>query len=166
MSTAQLRETVAKQLRRSQAHAGLTAALDGFPAELAGRAVAGHPHTAWQQVEHLRLAAEDLVAYCRDAEYAPPEWPAGYWPASPEPPSPEAWSESCRRVLEASDQLARLVEDPDLDLFSAVPAAEKAQHHTLRAALILLDHNGYHAGQIIALRKALGIWPAGQAPVP
>ena len=63
MSTAQLRETVAKQLRRSQAHAGLTAALDGFPAELAGRAVAGHPHTAWQQVEHLRLAAEDLVAY-------------------------------------------------------------------------------------------------------
>ena len=112
------------------------------------------------------MAAEDLVAYCRDAEYAPPEWPAGYWPASPEPPSPAAWSDSCRRLLEASDRLARLVEDPDLDLFSAVPAAEKAQHHTFRAALILLDHNGYHAGQIVALRKALGVWPAGQAPVP
>lgn len=161
MSTALLREIVARQLRRSQAHAGLAAALDAFPAELAGRAVAGHPHTVWQQVEHLRLAAEDLVAYCRDPEYAPPEWPAGYWPASHEPPSSEAWSKSCRRLLEASDTLASLVEDPDLDIFSAVPAAEKEDHHTLRAALILLDHNGYHAGQIVALRKALGVWSAG-----
>ena len=161
MRTAQLRATVAKQLRHSQAHAGLAAALDGFSAELAGKAVAGHPHTAWQQVEHLRLAAEDLVAYCRDPQYAPREWPAGYWPAAPEPPSAEAWSASCRGSLDATEQMARLVEDPDLDPFAAVPAAEKADHHTLRAALMLLDHNSYHAGQLIALRRVLGNWPAG-----
>ena len=160
MSTAQLRETVAKQLRRSHAQAGLAAALDGLPAELAGRTVAGHPHTAWQQVEHLRLAAEDLVAYCRDPKYAARDWPAGYWPATPEPPSAEAWSASCRGALDAAEQMARLVEDSGLDLFSAVPAAEKEGHHTLRAALILLDHNGYHVGQLIALRRALGVWPA------
>ena len=160
MSTSQLRATVARQLRRSHAHAGLAAALDGFPAELAGRVVAGHPHSAWRQVEHLRLAAEDLVAYCRNREYQAPEWPAGYWPETPEPPSAAAWAESCRRLLDAAEQMACLVEDPGLDVFARVPAAGKEHHHTLRAALILLDHNGYHAGQLIALRKALGIWPA------
>lgn len=161
MSIAQVRETVAKQLRRSHAHAGLAAALDGFPADLAGRQVDGHPNTAWQQVEHLRLAAEDLVSYCLDAGYEAPEWPAGYWPDGPEPPSSEAWSESCRQVLDATERMAALVGDSSRDLYASVPTAEKADHHTLRAALILLDHNGYHAAQIIGLRKALGIWPAG-----
>ena len=160
MSTALLRETLARQLRRSQAHAGLAAALAGFPAELAGRRAAGHRHTAWQQVEHMRLAAEDLVAYCRDPDYRAPEWPAGYWPASPEPPSAAAWSASARRLLAAAEAMARLVEDPAGDLYAPAPTAGKPHHHTLRAALILLDHNGYHAGQLVALRRALEAWSA------
>ena len=161
MSTEQLRATVAKLLRRSHAHAGLAAALEGFPAELAGRKVEGHAHTAWQHVEHLRLAAEDLVAYCRDPQYQAREWPAGYWPASPEPPTVAAWPASCRAALAAAEDMAQLMEDPGRDPFASVPAAEKADHHMLRTALLLLDHNGYHVGQIIALRKALGVWPAG-----
>ena len=160
MNSSELRETVARQLRRSQAHAGLAAALESFPVELAGRQVEDHVHTAWQQVEHMRLAVEDLVDYCKDPEYEARDWPAGYWPESPEPPSSEAWSASCRRLLDATEQMARIVEDPDLDLYAKVPAAEKEHHHTLRAALILLDHNGYHAGQLIALRQALNVWSA------
>lgn len=160
MSTALLRETLARQLRRSQAHAGLSAALAGFPAELAGRRPAGHRHTAWQQVEHMRLAAEDLVAYCRNPDYRALEWPAGYWPASPEPPSAAAWSASTRRLVAAAEAMARLVEDPACDLYARVPTAARPHHHTLRAALILLDHNGYHAGQLIALRQALDAWSA------
>ena len=164
MSTAQLRATVARQLRRSQAHAGLRAALDGFPVEHAGNQVEGHTHTAWQQVEHMRLAAEDLVAYCKDPGYKALDWPSGYWPASPEPPSAEAWSTSSRGLLDANEQMARIVEDPDLDLYVKVPAAEKDHHHTLRAALILLDHNGYHGGQLIALRRALDVWSGSLSP--
>ena len=160
MNSSELRETVARQLRRSQAHAGLAAALESFPVELAGRQVEDHVHTAWQQVEHMRLAVEDLVDYCKDPEYEARDWPAGYWPESPEPPSSEAWSASCRRLLDATEQMARIVEDPDLDLYAKVPAAEKEHHHTLRATLILLDHNGYHAGQLIALRQALNVWSA------
>jgi hypothetical protein len=160
MNTAELRETIARQLRQSQAHAGLSAALDRFPPELAGRQVEGHAHTAWQQVEHMRLAAEDLIAYCQDPGYEARPWPSGYWPASPEPPSSEAWSVSHRRLLDATEKMARMVEDPDLDLLAKAPAGEKESHHTLRAALILLDHNGYHAGQLIALGRALNAWPA------
>lgn len=151
--------TIARQLRRSHAHAGISAAVEGLPAELAGRRVEGHTHTAWQLIEHLRLAAEDLVAYCGDADYEEIPWPEGYWPPSPVPPSDEAWMASCRGLLDATEAMARRVEDPDRDLYAKVPAAEDESHHTLRAALILLDHNSYHAGQLIALRRALGAWP-------
>ena len=119
------------------------------------RATATQP---WQQVEHMRLAAEDLVAYCERSDYAAREFPAGYWPDGPEPPSAEAWSASVQGLLDITEQMARMVEDPDRDLYAKVPTAEKASHHTLRAALILLDHNGYHAGQLIALRRALDTW--------
>ncbi len=160
MDTSELRRTVARQLRGSQAHAGLTAALEHLPETIAGQAVVGHAHTAWQQVEHMRLAAEDLVAYCTDPEYKALEWPDGYWPDGPKPPSTEAGSASCRRLLDATEHMAQIVEDPEVDLFAKVPAAEKEHHHSLRAALILLDHNGYHAAQLIALRQALNVWPA------
>lgn len=160
MDTSQLRETLARQLRHSQAQAGLSVALEGFPPDLAGRQVSGHRHTAWQQVEHMRLAAEDLIAYCQDPHYEASTWPDGYWPNNPQPPSAEVWSTSNRRLLDTTEQMAGIVEDPNVDLYANVPTAEKEHHHTLRAALILLDHNGYHAGQVIALRQALGIWPA------
>lgn len=159
MEASEPRATVARVLRRSQAHAGLGRALEGFPAAEAGRRVEGHPHTAWELLEHLRLCAEDLVSYCREADYAEGEWPGSYWPEEAAPPSPDAWDESARRLLAATESLAELVEDPDRDLYARVPTAEKADHHTLRAALVLLDHNAYHAGQLVALRRALGAWP-------
>ena len=160
MNTSELRETVACQLRQSQAHAGLSAALESFPMELAGQQVEGHAHTAWQQVEHMRLAAEDLIAYCRNPDYEARAWPEGYWPESLEPPSSEAWLVSNRRLLDATEKMAQIVEDPDLDLYAKVPSAGKQHHHTLRAVLILLDHNSYHAAQLIALRQALNVWSA------
>lgn len=160
MSAQEPRATVSRLLRHSRAHAGLAAALEDFPAALAGARAAGHRHTAWQLVEHLRLAAEDLVSYCLDAGYTDLGFPEGYWPASEAPPSASAWGESVARVLAATEAMAKLVEDETRDLYAAVPAAHKPDHHLLRAALILLDHNGYHAGQLVALRQALGVWPA------
>lgn len=161
MPTAEPRATIARLLRRSHAHAGLSKSLAALPVAEAGRRVEGHPHTAWQLLEHLRLAAEDLLAYCTDPGYAALDWPEGYWPENPAPPSPEAWEESARRLVAATDAVADLVEDPERDLYAPVPAAEKEEHHTLRTALILLDHNAYHLGQLVALRRALGAWPPG-----
>ena len=106
----------------------------------------------------MRLATEDLVAYCEDPHYEAREWPSGYWPADPEPPSSAAWTAGALRLLDATEKMARMVENPDVDLYAKVPTAEKDTHHTLRAALILLDHNGYHTGQLIALRQALSAW--------
>jgi hypothetical protein len=154
------RRTVARLLKQSQAHAGVAGAVAGLPWELAGRKVAGHPHSAWELVEHLRLAAEDLVSYCTIAEYRELEFPEGYWPATAAPPSEDSWRESIAGLEAAIARMAELVADPERDLYAPVPAAQKPDHHLLRAALILLDHDGYHAGQLIALRRALGVWPA------
>lgn len=158
MDSDEPRRTVARLLRRSQAHAGLARAVEGLSFELAGRRVEGHPHTAWEQVEHLRLAAEDLVAYCVDADYREREWPAAYWPPSPSPPSEAAWRQSVARLRAAVERMAELIEDPGRDLYAAAPTAAEHDHHLLRAALLLLDHDGYHAGQLIALRLALDAW--------
>ena len=159
MSQEEPGRTLSRLLRQSHAHAGLRRAVEGFPAALAGRQVEGLPHTAWEQVEHLRLAAEDRVTYCRDADYEELGWPEGYWPETSEPPTEELWQESVGKLLDATETMAAMVDDPEHDLYARVPSAEKSHHHTLRAALILLDHNGYHAGQIIDLRRALGVWP-------
>jgi hypothetical protein len=161
MSEDELRSTLSKLLRQSQAGVGLSRALEDFPATLVGRRPEGFRHTAWELVEHLRLAAEDLVSYCRDADYEKLEWPEGYWPETAEPPSEAAWHESTAKLLDATEAMAAMVDDSEHDLYATVPSAEKSHHHTLRAALILLDHNGYHAGQLIDLRIALGIWPSG-----
>ena len=159
--SAEPRATLARLLRESRAHAGLARALEGFPPELAGARQTGHAHTAWEQLEHMRLAAEDLVAYCCDEEYRDLGWPEGYWPASAAPPSQDAWSETVERLVAAIEAMARLVEDEGRDLHEPVPTAHRPGHHTLRAALILLDHQGYHVGQLVALRQALGAWPPG-----
>jgi hypothetical protein len=158
MSTKEPRQTIARLLRGSEAHAGLARAVEGLRYELTGRRVEGHPHTAWQLVEHLRLAAEDLVSYCTDPGYRELGWPEGYWPATPEPPSEEAWQESVAGLEAAVERMAALVEDPARDLYAPVPRAHEPGHHLLRAALMLLDHDGYHAGQLVALRLALGAW--------
>lgn len=159
MSEEQVRGTLSQLLRQSHSHVGILRALEGFPAPLAGRRVDESLHTAWELVEHLRLAAEDLVSYCTDADYQDLGWPEGYWPGTAEPPSEEAWQGSVEKLLAATETMAAMLEDAEHDLYAKVPSAEKAHHHTLRAALILLDHNGYHAGQIVDLRRTLGVWP-------
>jgi hypothetical protein len=141
MNDEELRGTLSRLLRQSHSHVGVNRALDGFPSALAGRRI-------------------DEVSYCRDADYKEIGWPDGYWPEAVEPPTEEAWHESTRRLLEATETMAAMVEDAEHDLYAKVPSAEKKHHHTLRAALILLDHNGYHAGQLIDLRRALGVWPS------
>lgn len=159
MSQEEPRRTLSTLLRQSHSHAGLSRAVEGLSAESAGRLADGFTHTSWEQVEHMRLAAEDLVSYCRDANYKDLGWPEGYWPQSTAPPSEEALDQSVDRLLAATEAMTVLVQDAEHDIYAKVPTAEKNHHHTLRAALILLDHNGYHVGQLIALRLALGDWP-------
>jgi hypothetical protein len=151
-----IRKQIAQFLEESHAHAGFDAAVDDFPPELRGRKPAGAPHTAWQILEHLRLAQWDILAFSRDGRHKSPKWPEGYWPESETPPSEKAWEESVRRFRADRRAMQKLVLDKTRDLSAIVP---HAQSQTLvREALLLMDHNAYHVGQLVLLRRLLGAW--------
>jgi hypothetical protein len=153
-----LRVQLAKALRWADAHADFEAAISCFPAALRGRKPPGAPHTAWELLEHLRLAQRDILDFCRDPRYAEKRWPEDYWPRTAAPSSPAAWQKSIRQFRAGRRAMERLVLNPETDLFRPIPHG--SGQTILREALLLADHNAYHIGQLVLLRRLLGAWPA------
>jgi hypothetical protein len=110
-------------------------------------------------LEHLRLAQRDLLDFCTRPDYEHAlTWPDDYWPTDPAPPGSGAWDASLAAFQADREELKRVVRDPGLDLFAAVPTGT-AKQTVLRGILLVADHNAYHVGQLIAVRRALGSWP-------
>ncbi len=153
---AALRAQLAAVLGWRDAHADLEAAVERLPAALRGRVPEGLPYSPWQLLEHMRLAQHDILDFCRNPAYEEPHWPDDYWPAEAEPPSADAWDASLagfRRDLEA---LRALALDESVDLFAAIPHGTGQTY--LREILLVADHNAYHLGQLVAVRRLLGAW--------
>jgi hypothetical protein len=151
-----LRDHLVYLLNGGGAHVGFDAATRGIPGELRGRAPRGLPYSPWQIVEHLRLAQSDILEFSRDRQHVSPEWPGGYWPPAASPPSEGAWRRSLaafRRDLKAMESLVR---DPGTDLYAPIPWGEGQT--ILREALLVADHNAYHLGELIVVRRLLGAW--------
>jgi hypothetical protein len=154
-----LRAHLSRVLDWEEAHAGFDKAVAGIPADLHGALAAGFEHTPWQLLEHLRIAQLDLLDFCRNPEYVHNmTWPDDYWPQTPAPPDAAAWDRSIEAFRRDRDALKALVSDPATDLFAPVPTG-KPQQTYLRAVLLTLDHNAYHLGQLVAVRRALKNWP-------
>jgi uncharacterized damage-inducible protein DinB len=152
----QLREQVVRLLTARQAHATLEDAVRGFPVRLAGRRPKGAEHTAWQLLEHIRIAQFDILDFCRNPQYRELRFPEDYWPRSPAPPSAAAWQRSVRAARRDLAAMVRLVRDRRTDLF--VPIPHGTGQNVLREALLVADHNAYHVGQLVMLRRLLGAW--------
>ena len=152
-----IRDHLVRALAWEEAHVGFDKVVAGVPAGQRGARPPGFEHSLWQQLEHIRLAQADILDFCVNAKYEHTlKWPDDYWPA-PEPPGATAWDESLAaygRDREALQRLAR--EIPDLT--APVPTGKSNQTY-LRALLLLIDHAAYHVGQMVELRRALGIWP-------
>jgi len=157
---AALRGHVSNLLAGGDAHATFDDAVEGIPAVLRGVKPSGAPYSAWQVLEHMRLAQRDILDFSRNPEHVSPEWPSGYWPAS-EAPGDSQWEESIREFKSDLEAMRKLVSDGRRDLFAPVrhPQAE-ARHTLLREALLVADHNAYHVGELVLLRRLLGAWPA------
>ncbi len=156
MSDDALRAHLRKLLDWQDAHASFDAAVEDVPPKLRGKRPEGLPYSPWQLLEHLRLAQRDILDFCRDSEYAERKWPDDYWLADPEPPSPGAWDESVAAFRADRRELQRLASDPALDLFAKIPHGDGQTY--LRELLLVADHNAYHVGQVVAVRKLLGVW--------
>jgi hypothetical protein len=157
-STSALRDHLARFLDWEEAHVGFDKAVDGIPPEKRGARAAGFEHSAWQLVEHIRIAQDDILDFCVNPAYEHTmKWPDDYWPRDPAPPSEKAWTDSLTSYARSREALQRLARDVE-DLTAKVPRG-KAHHTYLRAILLSADHVAYHVGQIVAVRRALGIWP-------
>jgi hypothetical protein len=153
-----LRDHVLVLLRGGNAHATFGDAVGKFPVALRGKRHTKVPYSAWQLVEHIRIAQRDILDFTRLArgEYVAPAWPDGYWPKKPKPPTEQAWDDAIDAVNADAKAFARLVARGDL--FARVPSASKKTQTLLRNALLLADHNAYHTGELILLRRLLGAW--------
>jgi uncharacterized damage-inducible protein DinB len=152
-----LRDHLVRALDWEDAHVGFDKAVDGIPTDRRGVCPPGFEHSAWQLLEHIRTAQEDILDFCVNSHYAHTmKWPDDYWPADAAPPDDAAWTGSIasyKRALESLKRLARSVDD----LSTKVPTGNDTQTY-LRAILLTADHTAYHVGQLVALRRALGVW--------
>jgi DinB family protein len=151
-----LRQHVLDLLRGGNAHTNFEKAVANLPSNLRGKKVKGAPYTAWQLLEHLRIAQWDILEFSRNPKHVSPKWPDGYWPKTEAPPNPTAWNNSVRSFRGYLKAMARLVADPKIDLLARIPHGDGQT--VLREALLVADHNAYHIGQLVLLRRLLGAW--------
>ncbi|HTU41397.1 MAG TPA: DinB family protein [Candidatus Aquilonibacter sp.] len=151
-----LREHLIDLLNGGGAHAKFGDVVNGMPENLRGIKPDGLPHSAWMLLEHLRLAQWDILEFSRNPKHESPKWPEGYWPASAAPPAPAAWNKSIQQFRRDLKAMQELIENPKTDLYARIPWGDGQT--ILREALLIADHNAYHLGQLVDVRRLLGAW--------
>jgi hypothetical protein len=148
-----LREHLVTLLTKAEAHVELESSIKGFPSKLQGLKPEGAPHTPWQLLEHIRIAQWDILEFCQSGKHKSPKWPDEYWPKTDAPPNDKAWSKSVKQILADLKSMAALVSNPKKDLFAKIPHGDGQT--LLREALLVADHNAYHLGQLVMVRRIL-----------
>ncbi len=156
MNDQALREHLLYLLRGGGAHLGFDDAIADLPKELRGAKPQGVPHTPWRLLEHMRICQWDILEFSRNPGHVSPEFPDGYWPNDDAPPTTEAWDNSIQAFRADLQAMQDLVADPDTDLFAAIPHGDGQT--ILRESLLVADHNAYHLGQLVVVRRCLGAW--------
>lgn len=151
-----LRDHLLYLLRGGGAHLDFDRAIADLPPDLRGVKPAGLPHSPWRLLEHMRIAQWDILEFCRNAHHVSPEFPDGYWPLGDSPPDAKAWDRSISAFRADLKAMQELVADPATDLFAPIPHGDGQT--ILREALLVADHNAYHLGQLVIVRRLLGAW--------
>jgi hypothetical protein len=154
-----LRQELIAALKGGNAHASFEDVIGDFPVHLRAQ-TGGLPYSAWQLLEHICLAQNDILRFSTntDGSYHELKFPDDYWPKTAAPPSPHAWENSVASVLSDRDAIIQLIGDPKQDLVAEFPWGNG--QNLLREAILLIDHTSYHVGELLTLRRLLGIWPA------
>jgi len=151
-----LRQHLVELLNGGHAHATFDAAIRNLPPALRGKRPKGAEHSPWEVLEHLRIAQWDILDFTRNPDYQHLPWPEGYWPATPMPPDEKAWDKSVRAFRRDLKAMSDLVADHATDLHAKIPHGNGQT--ILREALLVADHNAYHLGEMVLLRRLLGAW--------
>ena len=148
-----LRNHLVEMLKGGSAHITFDDAIKGLPVSLRGTQAGNSPHTAWRLVEHLRIAQWDILEFSRNPKHESPPWPKGYWPEGDQPPGSGAWDKAVKQFKRDLREMIELVENPNTDLLAKIPWGDGQT--IAREAMLLVDHNAYHIGQLVMLRKTL-----------
>ncbi len=151
-----LRDQLLYLLQGKGAHVPFNKVVSNFPPNLRGKKNSALPYTAWQLLEHMRIAQWDILEFSQNSEHVSPKWPGGYWPDTDYPPEKKSWEKSVLSFQNDLKAMQDLVSNPNTDLFAKIPHGNGQT--ILREALLLADHNAYHLGQLVMLRKILGDW--------
>ena len=140
-------------LKGGKAHASLDDFVKDFPVEKYGQRIEGLPYTAWQVLEHMRIAQWDILEFSRDAKHVSPKWPKGYWPDESETGTDQLWNETVEKFRNDLTAFSYLINDPATDLFAEIPHG--TGQTVLREVLVLADHNSNHLGALIVMARLL-----------
>ena len=151
-----LRKHILELLDGGHAHATFDQVVNDFPAKFRGEIPNGLPHSAWMLVEHMRIAQWDILEFSRNPKYKEMKWPADYWPRNAAPANAVEWEKSIQSFHADLKAMKDLVSNPKTDLFAKLPWGEGQT--VLREAMLIADHNAHHLGQLIDVKRLLGIW--------
>jgi hypothetical protein len=151
-----IREHLSRLLAWGDAHVDFDRAVAGIPVPMRGKRPAKLPYSPWELVEHMRIAQHDILDFCVNPDYREMKWPDDYWPASPAPRPAGAWSVSLRKFRQDREALQRLTMDPAVDLTARIPHGTGQTF--IREIILVADHTAYHVGQLVLVRRLLGIW--------
>ena len=146
-----LRDHLVSLLQGRNAHISFDDFVKDFPVQAYGRKIEGLPYTAWQVLEHIRIAQWDILEFCRDPKHVSPKWPEGYWPKPEELGNEKLWKESVEKFRLDLKEVEDLVADPSTDLFAKIPHG--TGQTILREALLVADHNSYHLGVLLVIGR-------------
>jgi uncharacterized damage-inducible protein DinB len=155
-STRVMREQLLELLRGKSAHLDFVHAIAGLPPKLRGAKPPGQPHTLWRLVDHMRIAQRDILDFTKDGQHKSPKWPEGYWPNSDTPRDAKHWNDCVKDFKADLKEMMRIVKDKKTDLLAPIPGGQGQT--VFREAMLLADHNSYHLGQIVIVRRLLGAW--------
>ncbi len=143
-----LRKELIELLKGGQAHSTLEEVLKDLSPELCNKQPQEGIRSAYEELEHMRLAQEDILRYTLDPSWESPEWPDGFWPSDNDVMTEEILKNTVSGFFSDLDELIALVRNPEINLMSQIPHGEKG-HTYLREILLAADHNSYHLGKIV-----------------
>lgn len=152
-----LRELLLQYFEGQHAHIPFKQAVKNVPFDKTGIRPEGLPHSIWELSAHIQLAQRDIIEFCQNPNYEPPKWPNDYWPKQPEPENEEAWTNTIEAVQQGRETMTGLINDSKTDLLAPIPHGDGQT--LFRETILIVDHNSYHTGQIVQVRRLLGIWP-------
>lgn len=143
-------------LTKGNAHVTFEKAIEHVSFSNLGTKPYNLPYSIWMMVEHLRIAQADILDFSINQNYEELNWPDDYWPKNESPKDESEWKNSLQQILKDKEQFIRLLNEPGIDLFK--PFGHGSGQNLLREALLIADHNSYHIGQIVLIRKLLNDW--------